>query len=223
MNPASSLQPFLTAITLFISCAATLAIPQTNWPRWRGPDDIGSVESGDYPVTWDATKPAWKAALPGKGCSTPIVWEHRIYLTAPANGLDAALAFDWSGKLLWQTTFGPENAGKHRNGSGSNPSPATDGKHVFVYFKSGTLAALDFNGKVLWQTNLVRRFGPDNLYWDHGASPVLTERYVVMTRMHHGDSWLVAFDKQSGQMAWKVARNYDTPVEGDHSYGTPLL
>jgi outer membrane protein assembly factor BamB len=161
--------------------------------------------------------------LPGKGCSTPIIWNQRIYLTAPTNGLDAVLAFDWSGRWLWQTTLGPEDPGKHRNGSGSNPSPATDGQGVFVYFKSGTLAALEFNGKVRWQTNLVARFGPAELYWDHGTSPVVTEKYVVMARMHHGESWLAAFDKTTGQMRWKVARNYETPNEGDHGYSTPQV
>jgi len=39
-----------------------------------------------------------------------------------------------------------------------------------------------------------------------------------MVRMHQGESWLAAFDKQNGEMAWKVARNYQTPVECDHGY-----
>jgi outer membrane protein assembly factor BamB len=194
-----------------------------NWPHWRGPLDNGSTEAGGFPVKWDADKVLWKAKLPGKGCSTPIVWNRRIYLTAPTNGLDSVLAFDWSGKQLWETTLGQENAGKHRNGSGCNPSPATDGRGVFVYFKSGTLAALEFDGRVRWQTNLVARFGPETFYWDHGSSPVLTEKYVVMARMHHGESWLAAFDKASGQLQWLTPRNYQTPTENDHGYGTPLV
>lgn len=196
---------------------------QADWPRWRGPKDNGSTEGGSYPVKWDVEKVLWKARLPGRGCSTPIVWKERIYLTGPANGLDAVLAFDWSGKPLWQTTLGPEDPGKHRNGSGSNPSAVTDGKGVFVYFKSGTLAALEFDGTVRWQTNLVARFGPANLYWDYGTSPVATEKDVVMARMHEGESWLAGFDKNTGQMRWKVARNYETPQEGDHGYTTPFL
>jgi outer membrane protein assembly factor BamB len=208
----------------FLVCSAGLALAQVqNWPRWRGPNDNGSSEGGSYPVKWDAQKVLWKARLPGKGCSTPIVWNERIYLTAPANGLDAVLAFDWSGKPLWQTTFGAEDPGKHRNGSGSNPSATTDGRSVFVYFKSGTFAALDLDGKVRWQTNLVAAYGPANLYWDYGTSPVLTEKYVVMAKMHEGDSWLAAFDKATGQLRWKVPRNYKTPQEGDHGYTTPQV
>jgi len=44
-----------------------------------------------------------------------------------------------------------------------------------------------------------------------------------MTRMHNGESWIAAFDKSTGQLRWKVPRNYETPVEGDHGYNTPLL
>jgi len=206
---------------LLASVSFSMADDQADWPRWRGPRDNGSVESGTYPVSFD--KILWKAPLPGKGCSTPVVWDQRIYLTAPMNGLDAVLAFDWSGKPLWHKTLGPEREGKHRNGSGSNASPATDGRAVFVYFKSGTLTALELDGKVRWQTNLVERFGPDTLYWDHGTSPVLTEKFVIMARMHNGESWLAAFDKGSGEMRWKVARNYETPTEGDHAYTTPIV
>jgi outer membrane protein assembly factor BamB len=212
-----------TAVILWLASVWGATSVQANWPRWRGPQDNGSAVQGNYPVKWDAESVLWKAALSGKGCSTPIVWERRIYLTAPIEGQDSALGFDWSGKALWQTTLGPEQAGKHRNGSGSNPSAATDGTGIFVYFKSGNLAALELDGKVRWKTNLVEKFGRDTLFWDHGTSPVLTQGHVIVARMHHGESWLAAFDKATGHLDWKVARDYETPTEGDNSYTTPLV
>lgn len=210
-------------ICLFAFVRFATAGDQTNWPRWRGPSDNGSTAVGTYPIDWDTDNVIWKAPLPGKGCSTPIVWNGSIYLTAPEKGHDAVLALDSTGKPLWLTRFGPEDGGKHRNGSGSNPSPATDGDAVFVNFKSGTLAAVELNGTIRWQTNLVERFGPDTLFWDHGTSPVLTDDHVIMARMHQGESWLAAFDKRTGDMSWKVARNYKTLVECDHGYTTPLV
>jgi outer membrane protein assembly factor BamB len=201
-----------------------LTVSANNWPGWRGPRDNGTAEPGTYPVKWDGnTNVLWTVALPGKGCSTPVVWNKRIFLTAPADGQDAALSFDWSGKLLWQTKLGPERPGKHRNGSGSNPSPVTDGRSLFVYFKSGSFAALDLDGKVRWQTNLVDAFGQESLFWDYGSSPTLTEKNVIITRMHHGESWLAAFDKATGEMRWKAARNYETPREVDNGYTTPIV
>jgi hypothetical protein len=172
-----------------------LAVPigwaqdQADWPRWRGPRDNGSIETGRYPVKWDAeTNVLWKAALPGKGCSTPIVARRTIFLSAPVDKHDAVLAYDFSGKRLWQTILGREREGKHRNGSGCNPSPASDGQSIFVYFKSGTLARLNLSGEIGWKINVQQRFGKDTFYWDVGTSPVLTEKDVVVAMMHHGES-----------------------------------
>jgi len=165
---------------LLLANGAARAAGEADWPHWRGPHDNGSTTEGTYPVKWDTTNLLWKAPLPGKGCSTPVVWDKRIFLTAPSDGQDATLAFDWDGKPLWQTTLGPGEKGKRQNSSGCNPSPATDGKDLFVYFKSGTLASLNFQGKVRWQTNLVAAFGPVNLFWDQGTSPVLTRNAVVI-------------------------------------------
>jgi outer membrane protein assembly factor BamB len=212
-----------TAWLVFFSPRLGMAAEAANWPAWRGPRANGSVERGDYPVEFGGDHYRWRTPLPGKGCSTPILFNGSIYLTSPADGNDALVCYDFDGAENWRAVFGKENPGKHRNGSGSNASPVTDGKAVFVFFKSGTLAAVDTDGKVRWQTDLVERFGNDTLFWDHGTSPVLTNQYVIMARMHHGDSWLAAFDKQTGDLAWKIARNYSTPTEGDHGYATPLV
>ncbi|HVX62932.1 MAG TPA: PQQ-binding-like beta-propeller repeat protein [Pirellulales bacterium] len=209
-------------LTLFLA-QFVLAEGAADWPSWRGPRANGSIEKGNYPVEFGAENYLWRTALPGKGCSTPIVLNGAIYLTSPVDGNDALISYDLTGAENWRTVFGKENPGKHRNGSGSNASPATDGKAVFVFFKSGTFAAVELDGKVRWKADLVERFGKDTLFWDHGTSPVLTDKYVVMARMHHGESWLAAFDKQTGELAWKVARNYSTPTECDHGYATPLV
>ena len=195
----------------------------TDWLRWRGPHDNGSIAGTCFPSALDPEKALWKAELTGKGCSTPITVEGKIYLTAPDGDKDSLVCFDSTGKQLWQTAFGKQDAGKHRNGSGSNASPASDGTAVYVYFKSGTLAAVNLDGSVRWKKNLTEIYGKANLYWDHGTSPVVTKKYVVMARMHEGDSWVAAFDKTDGKEVWKVARNFKTPREGDHGYSTPVV
>ncbi len=213
----------IAVIILFTLFGFASGEERFDWPRWRGPDDTGSTQYGRFPAKFDASNHLWKAELPGKGCSTPIVFGERIFVTSAAGNLDSLLCFDLQGTEKWRATFGNENPGKHKNGSGSNASPVTDGKLIFVYFKSGTLAAIELNGTVRWKSNLVERFGKDTLFWDHGTSPVLTDRHVIMARMHQGESWVAAFDKDSGQIAWKVPRNYTTPTECDHGYSTPLV
>lgn len=214
---------FAAAWWVLFSAQLVIAAEATDWSAWRGPRANGSVEKGNYPLEFGADNYLWRTALPGKGCSTPIVLNGSIYLTSPADGNDALVCYDLAGAERWRAVFGKENPGKHRNGSGSNASPVTDGKAVFVFFKSGAFAAVDTDGNVRWKTDLVERYGKDTLFWDHGTSPVLTDKYVVMARMHQGESWLAAFDKETGEPAWKVARNYSTPTECDHGYTTPLV
>jgi len=210
-------------LALLASAIPTLAAGVANWPQWRGPAQNGSTVTGSYPTDLGADQILWKAPLPGKGCSTPIVWNQRIYVTAPVDGKDALIAFDWSGKKLWQTVFAGETPGRHRNGSGSNPSPVTDGQSIFVNFKSGRLAAVSLDGTVRWQSDLAEKYGPVKLFWDYGTSPVLTKSSVVIARMHQGESWLAAFDKVTGALRWKTPRNYETPKEVDNGYTTPLV
>jgi outer membrane protein assembly factor BamB len=214
----------LLSVCFFVIATAALPAADSSWPRWRGPNDAGSVAEGNYPSNLlDKNEQRWKIELPGIGCSTPVVVGERIFVTGPIDGHNGVLALDWDGKEQWRTNLAAERRGKHRNGSAANSSPVTDGKLLFTYFKSGELAALDLAGKVLWSTNLQERFAKDTLYWDIGTSPVLTERAVIATVMHSGESFLAAFEKASGELLWKVSRNYKTPVEGDHSYATPIV
>lgn len=51
------------------------------WPQWRGPDHVG-VAHGDAPLRWSDTENIkWKAAIAGRGHSSPVIWGDRIFLT----------------------------------------------------------------------------------------------------------------------------------------------
>jgi outer membrane protein assembly factor BamB len=195
-----------------------------NWPQWRGPQANGVAAAGKYPVRFSNTENvAWKVPLPGRGSSTPAVWEERIFVTGPADGKNAVLCFNRDGKEQWRTALASARKAKHKAGTSANSSPVTDGKTVFVYFLSGDVAALDFDGKVIWKDNLQERYGKSTLWWDLGTSPVLTKKNVVIAVMQEGDSYLVALDKASGKVAWKTARMFDCTKECDQAYTTPTV
>jgi outer membrane protein assembly factor BamB len=215
--------PLTLRTPLWLILALVTGPVQADWPAWRGIASSGSFSTGVFPDHLDPQLSRWCVPLPGKGCSTPIVSGGVIYVTAPIDGRDALLAFDRQGSELWRTAFGRQDAGKHRNASGSNASPITDGDAVFAYFKSGSFVAVELDGSVRWEQNLVEQYGEVNLFWDHGTSPILTSRHIVMARMHAGDSWLAAFDKSTGDLVWKSDRNYQTPVECDQGYTTPVV
>jgi outer membrane protein assembly factor BamB len=195
-----------------------------NWPQWRGPSATGVAEPGKYPILFsDTENVVWKAALPAAASSTPAVWSDHIFVTCPIDGKDGVLCFDRAGNERWRVQFGSEVKGKHRAGSGSNPSPLTDGKRVFVYYKSGTIAALDFDGTVTWRDNLQERYGPNTLWWDLGTSPVLAGGNVVVAVIHTGDSFLVGLDPSTGSEVWREKRVFTCPRESDQSYTTPSV
>jgi outer membrane protein assembly factor BamB len=57
---------------------------QDYWPAWRGPMACGVSPTARPPLTWSETQNIkWKAAVPGQGTSSPIVWADRVFfLTA---------------------------------------------------------------------------------------------------------------------------------------------
>ena len=211
---------------LFVAALAPLSpAGAENWPNWRGPALDGVAAGTGFATSWSPeAHVAWKVTLPGLGASTPAVWGDAIVLTCAIDGNDAAICFDRAGKERWRRSLGPEKAGKHAKATGCNPSPVTDGKHVWVYFKSGELAALDLaTGAVAWRENLQERFGEDTLWWDLGTSPVLTRDAVVVAVMQTGPSYLAAFGRTDGKLLWKHDRNLDAPEEAAQSYSTPLV
>jgi outer membrane protein assembly factor BamB len=198
--------------------------PADDWMQWRGPDANGVAVGESYPLKWTAEEGVlWKAALPGLGASTPIIFDDHILVTGGHDGKNSTLCLDRAGKQKWEVLLGDERAARNRKASGSNSSPVTDGSYLFVYFKSGDLACLNFQGEVLWHKNLQQQYGPDTLWWDLGTSPVLTKNQVVVAVMQSGSSYLVAMDKRTGDVAWKVDRNLDAPGEAAQSYTTPLV
>jgi outer membrane protein assembly factor BamB len=222
-------------LRLLLVAVVALSALGADWPNWRGPMNNGVAPPGGYPTSWsESENVVWKIALPGRGASTPVILKQKIYLTY-GKGEDNVLAcFDWNGKPQWEVALGKERKGNNAKATGSNPSPITDGKLLFAYFKSGDLACTDLNGKVVWHKNLPREYGEEGLWlaanqkdhplwWDLGTSPVLTPTCVVIAVMQSGPSYVLALDKENGEQVWRQDRNLGAPVEAAQSYTTPVV
>jgi outer membrane protein assembly factor BamB len=58
-----------------------------SWGQWRGPTGQGIVEDARVALAWSPTSNvAWSAAIPGRGYSSPVVWNDRIFLTTSVEG-----------------------------------------------------------------------------------------------------------------------------------------
>ena len=214
------------AVTSFLlaSALSSVAFAEADWPSWRGPNGDGTAASNDYPTEWSESKNVvWKVDLPGLGSSTPAVVDGRLFLTHEQHGDNRATCLDGNGQSQWSVSLGKHMPGKHKKATGCNPSPVTDGKHVYFYFKSGDLACLTLNGETVWRANLQDRYGENTLWWDLGTSPVLTNSNIVVAVQQEGPSFVVALDKTTGELAWKQDRTFQVPDEAEQSYTTPVV
>jgi outer membrane protein assembly factor BamB len=170
----------------------------------------------------------WKTDIP-MGHSSPIVHGHRMFVTAVEGGSrsDAGLqkvvdrggklvtiCIDrHTGKILWKAAA-PRPRLEHYQPTNSpaSPSPATDGTRVYVFFGDFGLICYDFAGREVWRLPL----GPFNNVNGHGSSPVVVDDLVVLLCDQDANSYLLAVDKASGKVRWKVerpdvTRSYSTP------------
>jgi outer membrane protein assembly factor BamB len=82
----------VTALAVFVVAASLSPTRQSqaaqeNWAQWRGPDGLGIADAASYPLEWSPTQNiAWKAPVPGRGHSSPIVWGNRVFLTTSIEG-----------------------------------------------------------------------------------------------------------------------------------------
>ena len=67
---------------LLFPLLANRAIYAEDGPSFRGPQGTGVSTEAVLPATWNATKNlAWRAPLPDRGNSTPIVRHDRVFVT----------------------------------------------------------------------------------------------------------------------------------------------
>lgn len=74
----------ISSIAVWLVAASGLAgEPEgASWPQFRGPTGQGIVENQSLPLRWSEGQGVrWKQALPGRGWSSPVVANGRIWLT----------------------------------------------------------------------------------------------------------------------------------------------
>src|ERR1700748_2295749 len=75
---------FQNVVLLLLPLTTVVAAADTahNWAQWRGPLSAAVAPFADPPLEWSETKNVrWKIELPGKGHSTPVIWDDRIFIT----------------------------------------------------------------------------------------------------------------------------------------------
>jgi outer membrane protein assembly factor BamB len=130
-------------------------------------------------------------------------------------------AFDRStGKRLWIHEMAAEGElpPVHDKHNLSSASPVTDGERVYAWYGTGQLIALDMTGKPEWSKNLAKEYGAFDIQWGHSSSPALFQDSLILLCYHPGSSYLLAIDKRTGAVKWKVDK-----APGIESYSSPIV
>jgi len=213
-----------TVVALFIAslvgCGAFTRALAEDWSQFRGPNGSGVSASTGLPEKFGPKENViWKTALP-PGHSSPVLTKDRIFVTAHTTEKEnyklLVICLDRStGKLLWQREVPRSRVGRLQNVNGAaSPSPVTDGSNVYVFFQDFGMVSYDGAGKERWKLPL----GPFNMFYGFGASPILVDDKVILpVDQDNPTSYLIAVDKNSGRVRWKVDRpvvisGYSTPI-----------
>ena len=190
-----------------------------NWPRFRGPQGTGHHVGAALPVKWGPEQVLWRTELKGEGHSSPVNWEHRIFLTSAADEgrTRRVVCIDGrDGRTLWEKAVPCATPGKlHAMNGHASPTCATDGERVVAFFGEAGLHCFDLDGKPLWSRMLGDFHGP----WGIAASPVFSGDRVIQNCDAQGAASLVALDRKTGEIAWRETRKdkkmggWSTPVE----------
>lgn len=224
-----------------------------NWPQFRGAAARGVSDNNNLPVKWSTTENVeWKADLPGRGWSSPIVWGDRIFLTSvinqgesekPKKGLyfggdrpnPPESVHQWmvycldlnSGDIVWeqQVHEGPPESSIHLKNSFASESAVTDGNRVYACFGNLGIYCFDLDGNPLWNHALENH--KTRLGWGTAASPVVHDGRLYFVNDNDEDSYLLALDAATGEEIWRVPRdeksNWATPYIWQNAQRTEIV
>ena len=189
----------------------------------------------------------WHTKIPGLAHSSPIVWGNRVFVTSAVSsdpkatfkpGLygDGDASKDqsqhrWmlyaldkqSGKIVWERVAyqGEPREKRHIKATYANSTPATDGRIVVAWFGSQGLYTYDMKGRLLWKVDLGRMdagaYDIPTYEWGTASSPIIWKDLVILQCDTQTDSFIIAFNAQTGQTIWKTDR------EEIPSWGSPTV
>jgi outer membrane protein assembly factor BamB len=174
------------AVLLFSTLVWGVVQSEGNWPYWRGTAADG-MAVGDAPLHWSDTQNVkWKADIPGRGSSSPVIWGDQIFVTtAVKTGPDA--------KPEPAAASAPTPAPKMQL---TTPGPQPEHKFEVLCLDRRT-------GKILWErtaTTAVPHEGHHPTYGSFASNSPVTDGNHVYA--FFGSRGAYCYDMQ-GNLVWK--------------------
>lgn len=204
----------------------------SDWCLWRGPNGNGVANPDAVPPqNWgEEENVKWKAIVPGRGHSSPVVCGDMVVLTTATDDAQFVFAYDReTGAIRWKERIHegglPEKL--HKKNTAASSTVASNGELFYALFHNRgrlMLTALDRNGKTVWQKN-TGDFSCDYGF-GYAASPTLHEDLVIVSS-DSKDGYLAGFRQSDGSEVWRTPRkmptSYSSAIVGEVAGRKQLL
>jgi outer membrane protein assembly factor BamB len=234
--------PLLTFAIFAIFCSISSA---QSWPQFRGPNQDGTSAASNTPETWSESENiAWKTELPGKGWSSPVVLDGKIWLTT---AIEKQPTQEELAKLLEENVENPKHrkirqivsdlklqalcvdleSGKLEKTIDLFTISGPDAIHTLNSYSSPTPVVepgrLDCDvgtfGTACVDTESGKLVWTKDLELVHsvgpGSSPVVIGNTLVLVRDGVDVQYIIALDKGSGEVMWRTPRPPMDAEKGD--------
>ncbi len=203
-----------------------------NWPSFRGPSE-GSVPreaAGADGFGGAELAVLWRAPAGLQGTGSPVIWGNAVFLCGASAESQEISRYDAeTGRQVWRIAardlLGQDQPAPEVSADTgwAAPTPACDGRRLFVMFASGRLMALSLDGRLLWS----RDFGiPENPYGI--ASSIAVWKDEVIVQFDQSNTGMVAaFHGGSGKPIWirerRLMPSWATPLVVDEPEWSGLV
>ena len=183
-----------------------------DWGQFRGPGAQGLAAGAKLPRKFSPTENlAWKADLPGRGLSSPVVAKGKVFVTASGGIGDArlyVLCFGAeSGKKLWQREFrATGRVSCHPTMCMATPTPATDGERVVAFYSTNDVVCLDLAGNVQWFRGLGLDYPLGSNTVGMSSSVVIGSDTAILQVENQADSYAAGLNLATGETRWRLPR-----------------
>ncbi|OFY55631.1 MAG: hypothetical protein A2X22_07695 [Bacteroidetes bacterium GWF2_49_14] len=203
---------FTIALTLIIS---TVTFSQTP-TKWRGPLGNGIYPDKSLLREWPAEGPKmfWHFDELGKGHSSPVFADNRIFLTGMIESTGYVIVLSMDGKLLSKWEYGPEFT---ESWPGARSSVTVMGDQLYMESGLGVLYCMSIkDGSVKWKKDLFKDFDGKNITWGV-TETVLIDGDVLYCQPGGAVNNVVALNRMNGNVIWSSTGKgelsaYCTPV-----------
>lgn len=222
-----------------------------DWPQFRGPMGDGHANAENLPVqVGDEQNLVWKAELPGRGWSSPVIADGQAWMTT-------AIEIEATGEELEKKMANADIAGMsayasvelkvvclnlesgeiestidlftikdppliHSLNSFASPTAVMDEQRVYFHFGSFGTAAVDRKTKELvWQT---QEF-PLEHQTGPGSSPLLHDGLLILNCDGCDMQYVLALDTETGKQVWRTERSgklHENPMF-KKAFSTPMV